>query len=184
MGWLSLQPPKPASGFLCNPERFPIRPKFWKETPSGLLSSMKIVLLSSLSYTKKVGRWGRWPFFFFFKCLKMNGYNSFPAPTTSCTILRHQTFFFFSGSVYNVQPLQWKKEWLLRGLGETRSVAQLQSHWLTICVQPRALRGREGLGRKRYGSTRVQLLAEAASCPVWRWGLCVSRSHRCDRCPT
>lgn len=30
------------------------------------------------------------------------------------------------------------------------------------------LRGREGLGRKRYGSTRVQLLAEAASCPVWR----------------
>lgn len=56
MGWPSLQPPKRVSGFPCNPERFPIGPKLWKKTPSGLLSSMKIVLLFSRSYTKKVGR--------------------------------------------------------------------------------------------------------------------------------
>lgn len=32
---------------------------------------------------------------------------------------------------------------------DLRGVAQLWSNWLTVCVQPPALRGCEGLGRKR-----------------------------------
>lgn len=95
----------------------------------------------------------------------MNGYNSFPAPTTSCTILRHQTFFFFFWVSVQCSAFAVEKGMTLKRLRRDQERSSVVEQWAdTLC----SASGTQGSWKALEGSGR-----EARECSCLRRPLLV-----------